>query len=151
MVSDGWVKISRGIEHHWLWDDGNRLKWWIYLLLHAQWEDDKILCGNQLIDIKRGQLLDSVNNLSAVWGCCRKTATQFLDTLQKEDMISISRGYNSKSFITICNYETYQCSEIGEGYNTSNKTDSKTGYNTGSKTTKEKEKNQKNKKKKQRS
>ena len=147
MATEGWIKISRGIERHWLWDDGNRLKWWIYLLLHAQWDNDKVLCGNQLIQLKRGQLLDSVNNLSAVWGCCRKTATQFLDTLQKENMISISKGYNSKSIITICNYETYQCSDMGIGSNTINNIDYNTGYTTGSKTAKEKEKNQKNKEK----
>lgn len=142
-MNEGWIKISRGIEHHWLWNDGQRLKWWIYLLLHAQWDDDKVLCGNQLIELKRGELIDSVNNLSSVWGCCRKTATQFLATLQKEDMISIKRSCNSKSVISICNYETYQCSEMDEGYNTIDNTSSKTGYNTGSKTTKEKEKKQK--------
>lgn len=146
-MNEGWIKISRGIERHWLWNDGQRLKWWIYLLLHAQWDDDKVLCGNQLIELKRGELIDSVNNLSSVWGCCRKTATQFLATLQKEDMISIKRSCNSKSVISICNYETYQCSEIDEGYNTIDNTSSKIGYNTGSKTTKEKEKNQKNKEK----
>lgn len=147
MTTEGWIKISRGIERHWLWDDGNRLKWWIYLLLHAQWEDDKVLCGNLLVELKRGQLLDSVNNLSLVWGCCRKTATQFLDILQKENMISINRGYNSKSVITICNYETYQCNDLQDGYNTIDTFGYNVGYNTCGKTQKEKEKNQKNKEK----
>ena len=146
-MNEGWIKISRGIERHWLWNDGNRLKWWIYLLLHAQWEDSKVLCGNQLVQLQRGQLLDSVNNLSAIWGCCRKTATQFLDTLQREDMIVINRGYNGKSVITICKYESYQDTGNSIGYNACYNSDYSEGNNAGSSTLKEKEKKQKNKEK----
>lgn len=31
----GWIKISRKINEHWLWEDANKLKWWIDLLLMA--------------------------------------------------------------------------------------------------------------------
>ena len=39
----GWICLHRCIVRHWIWQDANRFKWWIDLLLRASSEDKKML------------------------------------------------------------------------------------------------------------
>ena len=93
---------------HWVWQDADRLKWWLYLLLNAQWEDTRVVCGNQLVEVKRGQLLQSVRNLAKIWGVCKNKAFNFIELLQNDGMITVHQEGHNITIITICNYESYQ-------------------------------------------
>lgn len=106
----GWIKISRELPEHWIWQDSNRLKWWLDLLFMASWEDSKQLVGSRLVEIKRGQLVASISFLEKRWGIGHNTVIAFLKMLQKEKMITKSSMRNI-SIITISNYDKHQAAD----------------------------------------
>lgn len=110
MNDNGWIKIRKSIYNHWLWQDSEYLKWWIDLLLMANWEDDKKLVGKQLVEVKRGQLIASISFLVNRWKRNHKMIERFLSLLSSEKMISKDVKSNI-SFLTITNYDKYQSNE----------------------------------------
>ena len=114
---DGWIKISRNIVNHWIWQDEKRLKWWLDLLFGANWEDCKVCVRGHVVEVHRGQLIGSSVSLAKKWDCNRKTAANFLQTLKNEGMITDILLDNQINVITICNYEEYQS---GKGSQTDN-------------------------------
>lgn len=109
-TNSGWLKISRDLPDHWIWEDPHRLKWWLDLLMLAAWEDTKKLVGRKLIEVKRGQIVASISFLENRWGKNHNTVIDFLKLLQSEGMIT-KKSSNNISIITICNYEEYQGSD----------------------------------------
>lgn len=107
---NGWIKISRELPKHWIWQDAERLKWWLDLILMAAWDDSKQLVGSRLIDIKRGQLVASISYLVKRWGKNHNTIIAFLKMLQYEKMI-IKTSIRNISIITICSYDKYQTAD----------------------------------------
>ena len=107
----GWIKISREIASHWLWQDAERLKWWLDLLFLAAWEDKQVMHDSHLFVLRRGQIIASISFLSERWGKSHPTIIKFLRLLEGEDMIKRSTIYRQTSILTICNYEKYQCND----------------------------------------
>lgn len=107
----GWIKISREIASHWIWQDAERLKWWLDLLFLAAWEDKQVLHDSHLFVLRRGQIIASISFLSERWGKSHPTIIKFLRLLEGEDMIKRSTIYRQTSILTICNYEKYQCND----------------------------------------
>lgn len=107
----GWIKISREIANHWLWQDAERLKWWLDLLFLAAWEDKQVLHDSHLFVLRRGQIIASISFISERWGKSHPTIIKFLRLLEGEDMIKRSTIYRQTSILTICNYEKYQCND----------------------------------------
>lgn len=107
----GWIKISREIVSHWLWQDAERLKWWLDLLFLAAWEDKQVLHDSHLFVLRRGQIIASISFLSERWGKSHPTIIKFLRLLEGEGMIKRSTIYRQTSILTICNYEKYQCND----------------------------------------
>ena len=103
----GWIKISTDIAKHWIWNDAERLKWWIDILFMASWKDNKQIVGKQLVSLRRGQLIASISFLCKRWGRSRSMVEPFLTLLHEEGMISKEVG-NNVSIITVLNYEKYQ-------------------------------------------
>lgn len=107
----GWIKISREIANHWLWQDAERLKWWLDLLFLAAYEDKQVLHDSHLFVLRRGQIIASISFLSERWGKSHPTIIKFLRLLEEEDMIKRITIYRQTSILTICNYEKYQCND----------------------------------------
>ena len=98
---------------HWLAEQPEKLGWWVLLLLKVSHEDKKILMGNQLVELKRGQINISFSSLAELWKTSRASAERFVEILEQEQMIS--REVRRKvSIITICNYESYQDKKRGK-------------------------------------
>ena len=53
---EGWLKLYRSIQNHWLWEDKpfSRGQAFVDLLLMANHKDNKILFNGELIEVKRG-------------------------------------------------------------------------------------------------
>lgn len=103
----GWIKIHRDIATHWIFQDAEKFKWWIDLLLMASFEDNKALVGDRLMEVKRGQQIISLSFLSKRWGKAKGTILKFLELLESEQMID--RCTDRKvTILTICNYDSYQ-------------------------------------------
>lgn len=103
----GWIKISREIVNHWLWQDAERLKWWLDLLFLAAWERKRQLVGKQLVILQKGQFIASLSFLCKRWGRSRTMVEPYLNLLIEEGMIDKEVSRNI-SIITILNYEKYQ-------------------------------------------
>lgn len=113
---NGRILIDRSITDHWIWTDANRLKWWLDLLMLANWEDQTRLIGRKKIKIKRGQIIASISYLQQRWSVCNHTVIDFLKMLEQDDMIH-KDTHNNISVITICNYDTYQNMSQDETHN----------------------------------
>lgn len=107
----GWIKISREIASHWLWQDAERLKWWLDLLFLAAWEDKQVLHDTHLFVLRRGQIIASISYLSERWGKSNPTIIKYLKLLEDEGMIKRETLYRKTPILTVCNYEKYQCNE----------------------------------------
>ena len=123
---EGWIKICRGINQHWLWDDAEYLKRWIDLLLLAAWEPKKKLVQGQLVEIGRGQAIVSVRSLQDRWAKKTKkgkivsrpsktSVSNFLNLLREDEMILLENRGHQITMLTICNYERYQDRGNGNG------------------------------------
>ena len=109
----GWIKIHREITDHWIFQDAEKFKWWIDLLMIASHEDVKKIVGSQLIELKRGQLIASNSFLSERWKTSESSVRRYLGLLESDNMVV--RCTNRKiTIITICNYERYQVNETKE-------------------------------------
>lgn len=107
-MQGGWIKINREIVNHWLWQDAERLKWWLDLLFLANWDEKKVLHDSHLFTLKRGQIIASVAFLCERWEKSNKTVIKYLQMLESEEMIKREVVHRQTPIITICNYELYQ-------------------------------------------
>jgi len=104
---EGWICLHRKIRDHWIWNDANKLKWWIDLLLSVNHSDSKVNIGLELYDCKRGQSIRSLKTWADSWGVSKDTARNFFTLLVKDNMI-ITENLKKTTRITICNYDDYQ-------------------------------------------
>ncbi len=106
-MSNGWICLHRCIQKHWIWQDANRFKWWVDLLLRANHEDKKMLIESTLVECKRGELITSLYALAKDWGVSRDVVRHFLQLLESDNMI-VRKVATKYTQITICNYASYQ-------------------------------------------
>ena len=110
-MKNGWIKISRRISDHWLWDDAERLQWWLDLLLMASWQDIEAYDDTHHFTLRRGQLIASVSYLSNRWRRSAPTILKFLRLLEEDKMITREILFRKTAIITIVNYTSYQALE----------------------------------------
>lgn len=103
----GWIKTYRDLAEHWLAQDLQKLGWWVILLLKVNHEDKKVLSGNQIIELKRGQIVASLSYLATLWNTSKRTAERFIELLEKEQMVSRCTRHKV-TILTICNWDSYQ-------------------------------------------
>lgn len=123
----GWIKIYQSIREHWIWERPLYLKWWLDLLMLAEWKDRKQPIGGKVVVIKRGQMVASLRYLCERWAYRKdeeqvhsplikpqqKTVQKFLRLLESDGMIErdIETLPNHTALITICNYDSYQLNQ----------------------------------------
>lgn len=103
----GWIKIHREIQGHWISQCPEKLGRWIDLLLLANFEDKKVLVGDRLIEVKRGQMIMSFDYLAKRWNISKSTASKFIELLESDKMVE-RHTEQRKTILTICNYDSYQ-------------------------------------------
>jgi hypothetical protein len=113
-MQGGWIKIDRGITNHWIWQDPERFKWWIDLLLMAAWEDKEVIHDSHKFILQRGQIIASVAYLATRWKKNHQTIRKYLDLLQNEEMLTRKTLYRQTPIITICSYDKYQLQDHTE-------------------------------------
>lgn len=109
-MSKGWIKLHRKIEDCQIWignEPYDRRSAWISLLLMANHEDRDMIFDDQLITIKRGQLITSVRKLSQKWMWSKDRTLNFLRTLERLQMIH-RESNTRRTLITLVKYEDYQ-------------------------------------------
>ncbi len=106
---EGWIKIHRQIQKHWIWDNPDYLKAWIAILMTVNHEEKKILIHGELFECGRGESFLSLSNWTKTFGkgwTMRKTRT-FFELLKNDSMID-TKGYRKTTHLKVCNYDSYQ-------------------------------------------
>lgn len=129
----GWIKLHRKIIDNWIWEDPEKLKAWIDILLMVNHEDRQVPFNGHIITIKRGQKLTSIAKLSDRWGWNRKRVARFLDLLEEAGMCLTNRTTNGTT-IFVQNYGLYQDFPTTEGTTNGTTNGTATGSAVGSQT-----------------
>lgn len=102
-MGDRWIKIyDRILEWEW-WSNALMVKAWVFILVSANSRQKRW----QGMIIERGQFVTSQSKMARELDCNRKTVRKILDRLISAGQITASVD-NSKTIITVCNYENYQ-------------------------------------------
>lgn len=104
---EGWIKLHRKITEHWIWNDPEKLKWWLDMLLSVNHAPTKVNVGMQLFDCDRGQSVMSLSKWAERWKVSRDTVRNFFTLLKNDGMIHTESLIKSTR-ITICKYDSYQ-------------------------------------------
>ena len=110
MGGNGWIKLHREIQHHWIFQRDEYLKAWILLLIKANHKDFKTLVSDKIpevVIVKRGQVVTSLKKLGLELRWSPSKVKRFLHKLQKDEMIKIA-DEKRWTHLSINNYETYQ-------------------------------------------
>ncbi|WP_144499053.1 Replication protein O [Bacillus pumilus] len=109
----GWIKLHRSIQDHWIYQEKRKFskyEAWLDLLMKASHKDYKFVSGNDLHELKKGELVTSIRKLGIHWSWSNTKVSQFLDLLKSDGMIEYKKD-TKKTLITIVNYGVYHDSE----------------------------------------
>lgn len=99
----GWIKLHRKFLD-WEWfNKSEAVHLFLYMLLKANHKDGKW----QGFDVKRGQFISSLGNISNATGLSVQVIRTNLKRLEKTNEISI-KSTSQFTIVTICKYECYQ-------------------------------------------
>lgn len=121
MDNIGWIAVWRKLRGHRFWQERRRFskaEAWIDILMDAAFADHKMLLGNTLIPLKRGQAPISQRSKSKTWKWSRESVRSFMTLLVNLQMVGheVVRGPNGgRTILTIRNYEEYQSVRLSDG------------------------------------
>ena len=124
---NGWISLHRSIEDHWLWETDRaftRLEAWIDILLMVNHKERKIMIGNDLITVKRGQKITSIRKLCERWSWSNSKVKKFLELLERDEML-IVKSDTKKTVITVVNYDFYQSQDYKKRHESDTETTEK--------------------------
>lgn len=99
----GWIKLHRKFLD-WEWfNKSEAVHLFLYMLLKANHKDGKW----QGIDVKRGQFISSLGNISSATGLSIQVIRTNLKRLEKTSEIEV-KSTSQFTIVTICKYECYQ-------------------------------------------
>lgn len=102
----GWLKLHRKLLN-WEWyNKSEYVHLFLHILIKANFEEKKW----QGLEIKRGQLITSINHLSLETGISERSIRTILNKLKTTSELTI-KTTNKYSLITIEKYSEYQCDE----------------------------------------
>lgn len=103
----GWIKLHRQIKDNWIWQDPEKLRAWLDLLLRAGHEETKLIRKGELLTLKPGQFVTSVQILADSWGWSKQRVYRFFSLLERDGMVN-KNGTPNGTIITIVNWDLYQ-------------------------------------------
>lgn len=99
----GWIKLHRKFLD-WEWfNKSEAVHLFLYMLIKANHKDAKWQ-GN---DVKRGQFISSLGNISSATGISIQSIRTILKKLEKTNEIEV-KSTSQFTIVTICKYECYQ-------------------------------------------
>ena len=107
---DGWISLHRKILENPILNRSrvySNFEAWIWLLLKANHQDNKFMLGSDLVKVEKGSMVTSQKKLCKQFRWGNSKLRNFLKVLQKDEMILLETNTQA-TWITICNYDTYQ-------------------------------------------
>ena len=112
----GWISIHRKIQQSDIWLDKepfDKRSAWIDLIMMANHEDKQILFNGKFIEVKRGEKITSLKQLSDRWRWSRSKVKRFLNLLESGSMIELKTKQRYTSY-KVVNYNVYQSEDISK-------------------------------------
>lgn len=112
----GWISIHRKIQQSDIWLDKepfDKRSAWIDLIMMANHEDKQILFNGKFIEVKRGEKITSLKQLSDRWRWSRSKVKRFLNLLESGSMIELKTKQRYTSY-KVVNYNVYQNEDINK-------------------------------------
>ena len=110
----GWISIHRKIQQSDIWLDKepfDKRSAWIDLIMMANHEDRQVLFDGKFIEVKRGEKITSLKQLSDRWRWSRSKVRRFLNLLESGSMIELKVKQRYTSY-KVVNYNVYQNEDI---------------------------------------
>jgi len=104
--SQGWVPLPRSIRDHWVWNDAEKLKWFLDIYLECNHTSRKVNIGYRIIDCERGQSINSLQTWAKRWRSNKNTVSRFFRMLENDGIIKVE-NVQKTTRITVCNYDSY--------------------------------------------
>ena len=107
---EGWIKLHRKILDHYLFNEDrvfSKYEAWEYIILSANHSDSKFLLGNELIQLKAGQLVTSQSKLMEKFKWSKSKLKNFFELLSKDGMLKVETD-TKKTTLTVVKYKDYQ-------------------------------------------
>ena len=124
-MSKGWITLHRDIQDHWVFDDAERFKAWVTVLMVVNHGKKKSLFKGKVLECDRGESLLSHSSWADKFGkkWNRQKVIRFFKLLESESMIKqVNEQVTTRLIVN--NYAQYQ--DIGKSKQTPNKTASDT-------------------------
>lgn len=117
----GWIKISKDIVNHWLWQEKpfSKGQAWIDLLVNTAWKDSVRLVRGIRVEYHRGDVCLSVREMCERWGWSNGKTIRYLNELETAQQITQQKS-NVINTYSIINYDKYQVNNTTD--NTTNDT-----------------------------
>ena len=115
-MMEGWISLHRKILENPILNRSrtySNFEAWIWLLIKANHKDNKFLLGTDLINVKKGDIVTSEKKLCKRFRWSNSKLRNFLKLLEKDQMITLETT-SKATYISICNYGTYQESQIAK-------------------------------------
>ena len=106
---DGWIRLHRSIQSHWLWKDKpfSYGQAWMDLLMMVNHKEGKVLMDATLVTVPAGAVITSEKILSERWGWGRTKTRTFLKLLESDSMI-VKKSTNKRTEINVVNWGKFQ-------------------------------------------
>lgn len=120
MALIGYIRLFRKIKEHWLFRDKRRFskfEAFIDLIFLCNHKCAKVLIGNALVLVKRGQFISSNVKLGETWRWSEGAVRIFLKLLEQEGMVRV-KSTRKYTLYEVTNYYEYQSVDTNrfEGY-----------------------------------
>src|SRR5699024_3762934 len=112
-MHQGWIKLHRKVRDNWLYQEKrvfSKFEAWMDILMRANHKSNKILLGNELVDVEKGQFITSIRKLCDTWSWSNTKVNNFLKLLEKDGMI-VYKSDTKKTVINVVNYRVYHDDE----------------------------------------
>lgn len=106
----GYIKIWRDIENSILWNTGEKFsegQAWIQFILWAEYQDEKVIQGNQLFSLKAGEFMMSQREMAESLNWSQPTLNRWLKKLVSLDQIR-TNNESRKTRVSLVNYRYRQ-------------------------------------------
>ena len=108
----GWISIHRQLQDNWLWKEKrifSKAEAWIDILMTVNHTDKKVLIGNLLLEVKRGDSIKSLDSWAKSWEWNKSKVRRFFVLMTNDEMITITNEKKTTR-LTVLNYDSYQTS-----------------------------------------
>ena len=117
---DGWIKLHRKLLDNPIFDKPELLQLFIYCLLKANHEPQKIIFNGQETEVSTGQFITGRTVIARDLGQKPITTYKRLKILKNIEILNIESN-NRFSLVTVVNYGMYQSEEIKRNSKSNNK------------------------------